>query len=333
MVSCSEGTQFPTSAWAPHDFKSFAASFSARLYHGADIALDNSLIQDYESGLGIQNDVATSDYTGQALVLGSDIQNYQLQGNYNSGFAQGHQDYGTGGDDFNAGYQHQLDFSENQALTTGFNPHAQLQDARAITHGFNPDERSFSPSPALHGPASNSPVYANQAFTDATFTVPNVTGPIFYDPTDSSVAFSGPGQTFSPPAFPGPGPASIFSDQNLSMSQYAAYQDTQLPVPNAYSSPIPHGPVVAATPAQTMQPALPITQQSLQCMQPNCDAVFTRDADRIRHERARHGANHGLHLCPIPGCPKAQGRGYSRADKVTEHLWKKHGNLGFVKRV
>jgi hypothetical protein len=45
-----------------------------------------------------------------------------------------------------------------------------------------------------------------------------------------------------------------------------------------------------------------------------------------------HGDNQGLHLCPVAGCARSQGTGYSRADKVTGHLWKKHGDLGFVKR-
>jgi hypothetical protein len=32
------------------------------------------------------------------------------------------------------------------------------------------------------------------------------------------------------------------------------------------------------------------------------------------------------------GCNKSEGVGYTRKDKLTEHLWKKHGNLGYVKR-
>jgi len=60
--------------------------------------------------------------------------------------------------------------------------------------------------------------------------------------------------------------------------------------------------------------------------------TFKRDSDRIRHEAAIHGINQGLYLCPVNGCSKSQGIGYTRKDKLTEHLWKKHGNLGFVKR-
>jgi len=68
------------------------------------------------------------------------------------------------------------------------------------------------------------------------------------------------------------------------------------------------------------------------CTQLGCFVTFKRDSDRIRHEAAIHGINQGLYLCPVNGCSKSQGIGYTRKDKLTEHLWKKHGNLGFVKR-
>jgi hypothetical protein len=67
------------------------------------------------------------------------------------------------------------------------------------------------------------------------------------------------------------------------------------------------------------------------CNYPTCVQTFKRDADRSRHEQSVHFKNPGLHLCPIAGCPKSYGKGYSRPDKVTEHLWKKHANLGFTK--
>jgi hypothetical protein len=68
------------------------------------------------------------------------------------------------------------------------------------------------------------------------------------------------------------------------------------------------------------------------CTYPNCFRVFRRDADRLRHATTAHNANNvGVHLCPVVGCVKSQGAGYSRADKVKEHLWKKHANLGYVK--
>jgi hypothetical protein len=65
-----------------------------------------------------------------------------------------------------------------------------------------------------------------------------------------------------------------------------------------------------------------------------CPVTFERDTDRIRHEATVHKINQGmLHLCAVPGYPKGRGNGYSCADKLTEHMWKKHGNLGFVKRI
>jgi hypothetical protein len=67
------------------------------------------------------------------------------------------------------------------------------------------------------------------------------------------------------------------------------------------------------------------------CSYPTCNKTFKRDADRSRHEYSVHFKNSGLHLCPIVGCPKSYGKGYSRPDKITEHLWKKHANLGFTK--
>jgi hypothetical protein len=60
---------------------------------------------------------------------------------------------------------------------------------------------------------------------------------------------------------------------------------------------------------------------------------FTRDSGRIRHQNTVHNAREGLYLCPVPGCPKSHGAGYSRADKVTAHLCEKHADLGYTKRV
>jgi hypothetical protein len=68
------------------------------------------------------------------------------------------------------------------------------------------------------------------------------------------------------------------------------------------------------------------------CHQFGCFATFKRDPDRIRHEAAVHGINKATYLCHVVGCNKSQGVGYTRKDKLTEHLWKKHGNLGYVKR-
>ena len=69
----------------------------------------------------------------------------------------------------------------------------------------------------------------------------------------------------------------------------------------------------------------------IRCAYPPCTKCFRRNSDRVRHENSVHLNNQGAHLCPIAGCDKSQGDGYSRADKVTEHLWKKHADLGYVK--
>jgi hypothetical protein len=87
------------------------------------------------------------------------------------------------------------------------------------------------------------------------------------------------------------------------------------------SAPPPPPPPAAATASDTRIP----------CTYPPCTKNFKRDYERIRYENSMHLNTQGTHLCPITGCSKSQGKGYSRSDKVTEHLWKKHGNLGYTK--
>ncbi|PMD35382.1 hypothetical protein L207DRAFT_569933 [Hyaloscypha variabilis F] len=76
-----------------------------------------------------------------------------------------------------------------------------------------------------------------------------------------------------------------------------------------------------------------IGSQTFVCSFRDCDHSFSRKADLARHRKTVHGVNHVKHFCQIPGCPKNQGQfqGYSRGDKLTEHMWKKHGDLGFTK--
>ena len=82
-------------------------------------------------------------------------------------------------------------------------------------------------------------------------------------------------------------------------------------------------------------PLQPQQKARVACRMLGCVQTFRRDPDRNRHELAYHGINQtfNLHVCPVAGCPKSQGRGYTRKDKLTEHLWRKHGNLGYAKRV
>jgi hypothetical protein len=88
------------------------------------------------------------------------------------------------------------------------------------------------------------------------------------------------------------------------------------------------GPAAPPTAAPTLphQPA----QRRFPCTQAPCVETFARDADRVRHEKSTHFPQYGAHLCPVAGCPKSYGAGYSRPDKVTEHLRKKHGAQGRV---
>jgi hypothetical protein len=77
-------------------------------------------------------------------------------------------------------------------------------------------------------------------------------------------------------------------------------------------------------------------QQRIPCAHPPCLSIFTRDSDRRRHEATAHSIQSRTYFCPIVGCPKTSGTGYfsgyRRSDKVSGHLWKKHADLGYVKR-
>ncbi|KAH7305641.1 hypothetical protein BKA65DRAFT_543916 [Rhexocercosporidium sp. MPI-PUGE-AT-0058] len=84
-------------------------------------------------------------------------------------------------------------------------------------------------------------------------------------------------------------------------------------------------PATPGSPSSTLQGRL------IRCNFPLCNKSFKRAADRKRHEDSVHLNVPGIYLCHIPGCPKSHGKGYKRADKVTEHLWRKHANLGYTK--
>lgn len=115
---------------------------------------------------------------------------------------------------------------------------------------------------------------------------------------------------------------SLFQDPDLLNHRYATYNPWNNVPALATTTPA----LPAAVPFPVAQAQLPIV-----CLQPGCLLTFARDSDRTRHETTIHGINRGLHLCPIPGCPRSQGRSYSRPDKVKEHLWKKHADLGYTK--
>jgi hypothetical protein len=60
-----------------------------------------------------------------------------------------------------------------------------------------------------------------------------------------------------------------------------------------------------------------------QCTLPGCSATFTRVADRKRHLETIHG-NGVRYFCPQRGYTKGCGTGYTRFDKLQEHMNKKH---------
>ncbi|KAE9373625.1 hypothetical protein N431DRAFT_338382 [Stipitochalara longipes BDJ] len=103
-----------------------------------------------------------------------------------------------------------------------------------------------------------------------------------------------------------------------------AWDDTGL----ANTSPPQNG--HASAPLYVPNP-VPQSLAVIPCNYPACNKTFKRVSDRSRHEYSVHFQTSGLHLCPIAGCPKNHGKGYSRPDKVMEHLWKKHADLGFTK--
>jgi hypothetical protein len=56
-----------------------------------------------------------------------------------------------------------------------------------------------------------------------------------------------------------------------------------------------------------------------------------RPSDHGRNNQTVHGINRGTHRCPVANCVKSQGGGYSRADRLKEHMWEKNADLAYVK--
>jgi len=72
--------------------------------------------------------------------------------------------------------------------------------------------------------------------------------------------------------------------------------------------------------------------RTIACRFPGCDLLFKRDYERNRHEDSVHLHVPGLYVCEVRGCRKNTDGGYKRADKLTEHMWRAHADMGFVKR-
>lgn len=62
-----------------------------------------------------------------------------------------------------------------------------------------------------------------------------------------------------------------------------------------------------------------------------CLLTFGRKTDLERHLKSIHFDNHASNACFISGCDNNKGKGYSRRDKLTEHQWRKHPELGYRK--
>lgn len=80
----------------------------------------------------------------------------------------------------------------------------------------------------------------------------------------------------------------------------------------------------------------PVAQQGqaprFSCSQPGCSKTFSRKDSLRRHEKGRaHCLVWGLHMCHISGCRMSRGKGFSRHDKVIEHLYMQHADLGYTK--
>ena len=81
----------------------------------------------------------------------------------------------------------------------------------------------------------------------------------------------------------------------------------------------------------TSQTCLPprarTTSRRHHCPWADCASNFRRAADRDRHFVTIHGKP-VKHFCPVAGCSRGRGlwRGYSREDKVKEHVKKVHGS-------
>jgi hypothetical protein len=126
---------------------------------------------------------------------------------------------------------------------------------------------------------------------------------------------------------------------NVLINDQAAYAQAPYPLPSTqvtssqYIGLQGHSTqVVQPTQHAATASTAPSMPAPIPCSQMGCAVTFKRDSDRIRHEGSVHSPNRRVHLYSVLGCSTSQGAGYTRRDKLVEHLWKKHANLGFVKR-
>ena len=155
------------------------------------------------------------------------------------------------------------------------------------------------------------------------FGTPGFVAPDFGAPGFEALDFGTPhlrAPGFGAPGFGAPGFEALdFGTPSFGASDFGSFPD---PVIQQAPFSLPSAP-------QQLSPPL----WSFSCTQLGCARRFRRDSDRTRHQSTVHSTRQGLHLCPVAGCPKSYGGGFSRRDKLTEHKWKKHADLGYTKRV
>ncbi|KAM3066618.1 hypothetical protein ACMFMG_002331 [Clarireedia jacksonii] len=115
----------------------------------------------------------------------------------------------------------------------------------------------------------------------------------------------------------------MLSQSTISLNDNFQQADTtpgMINLPAAANAPT--DPVAAIQrPPAAAQPAL---YQRVPCTL--CVRTFGRRSDLTRHMTSVHNVGlQVLHLCTVAGCPKSVGAGFSRKDKVAEHLRRVHG--------
>ncbi|KAG4416536.1 hypothetical protein IFR04_010330 [Cadophora malorum] len=250
-----------------------------------------------------------------------------------------------------------VDGDEVPALSDPINPHVGFEGAEAgqrlrnTTLGLNDrplvnTSRRINASPANIPPVNTStndgfPTWVNQELgPDPLATAPDGHLAPFFAGTFSVNALVN--KDVSPLVNPGLGTdfandvpedawiAPTMGISSVALNDAGCYFQA-LPIQGFLQQPAsPLGAIMPVVPAPDF--AAPPTQGPFACTQLNCFSTFIPDKDRARHESSVHGIGPPLYLCQVPGCIKSIGAGYTRKDKLTEHMWKKHGNLGHVKR-
>jgi hypothetical protein len=114
-------------------------------------------------------------------------------------------------------------------------------------------------------------------------------------------------------------------EQHLEMPAYA----TEDIIPNlADYAKLPNHNPVASDLVNGSEAVVPASEDRHTCTYQDCSVTFRRKGDRDRHVRVKH-LQARRYFCQVIGCPKGFGKGYTRFDKLQEHMKRKHANAGF----